>query len=686
MAAAAFLTLLWTDLAFAQFDAPHQPDDQTMALWNMNFRLPDSLDSHSIGIRDRSLEAYHTIIGDDGSIFIAGSSNRIEADKDFLLVKLNDEFETVWLRTYGGGGEDFCESMAQLPNGNLVLAGTTDSFGEGGYDYWMLAADQNGDSLYSQSYGGPENDLCHSVVSNEDGSFLLGGSSSSFIESVSMWILKINEDFEIVWSEFYSPTEVDICGDIVRNDANGYIAGGSAAIPNGEGVNGSFVSIDQNGERLWSRQYGQNSDAWCQALAKAGDRIAFTGVNDGGYWTGAFNDEGGLLWSDVIEREHSSVGYDIVSTIDGGLCVCGKDDFYIDENQRERNGKYGMLKYDCEGNLQWDIAFGGEDHLVPRSIIQRSDASYLLTGGAIGEHSSEILIVETTPELSGITDLSAFNNHCSIIGDLAWGWVDSVWKHALNIAHESPGFLIIEDDLALHLQEFTIEARVKLDEEINHEGAIVCKPLAEERFSYYLSVASEGELYFILGGTEDDCWIRASVDLGVDRWNHIACSYDGRKMQLFFNGVRVADRDLDTRVEYDEHPVLIGAGSEFIDDEYQFFGQIDEVRISNTVRDCLGVNERFKNQIDLLSAKSLDCHPNPFNAILQIDLTLPNESEYEISVYDLNGRFVRRLQSGKYMGFKKRIIWRPENLSCGSYIIYARNNNSVYYKSVLHLK
>ncbi|MCH7574693.1 MAG: hypothetical protein IIA59_06145 [Candidatus Marinimicrobia bacterium] len=48
------------------------------------------------------------------------------------------EPETLWTRTYGGSGLDVGYSVQQTDDGGFVVAGTTDSFGAGGSDVWLI--------------------------------------------------------------------------------------------------------------------------------------------------------------------------------------------------------------------------------------------------------------------------------------------------------------------------------------------------------------------------------------------------------------------------------------------------------------------------------------------------------------------------------------------------------------------
>jgi hypothetical protein len=49
-----------------------------------------------------------------------------------------------WNKTYGGPGNDLAYSLVQTSDDGLMLAGQTNSFGAGDYDFWLLKTDMTG--------------------------------------------------------------------------------------------------------------------------------------------------------------------------------------------------------------------------------------------------------------------------------------------------------------------------------------------------------------------------------------------------------------------------------------------------------------------------------------------------------------------------------------------------------------
>jgi hypothetical protein len=72
----------------------------------------------------------------DGGFLIAG-----EQHGDAILIKTDGTGNMQWSQTFGGGGVDEFIAIVQHPNDEIVLMGSTTSFGEGIENTWLLGID-----------------------------------------------------------------------------------------------------------------------------------------------------------------------------------------------------------------------------------------------------------------------------------------------------------------------------------------------------------------------------------------------------------------------------------------------------------------------------------------------------------------------------------------------------------------
>ena len=158
---------------------------------------------------DELRDSFSSIIQtEDGGYVLGGSVNvepGINTNSDFVLVRTDSEGEILWTRTYGGREDEDFEDMLQTPDGGFILAGRTQSFGAGSYDFYLIRTNETGDELWSTTYGGRQNEECKSIIHTSDGGFALAGFSSSYNEDGrnldDFWLVKTGPE-PLMWLSF----------------------------------------------------------------------------------------------------------------------------------------------------------------------------------------------------------------------------------------------------------------------------------------------------------------------------------------------------------------------------------------------------------------------------------------------------------------------------------------------------
>jgi hypothetical protein len=128
---------------------------------------------------------------DDNSYIVAGNSFSIDGDNssnfgssDFLLVKLNDDGETVWSKNYGGTNFDYATSINQSKDGYIVSGysksndiNLTSNYGDN--DFWVLKINNQGVLLWQKSFGGSSLDFAFDAIETLEGKIIVVGETES---------------------------------------------------------------------------------------------------------------------------------------------------------------------------------------------------------------------------------------------------------------------------------------------------------------------------------------------------------------------------------------------------------------------------------------------------------------------------------------------------------------------------
>ena len=141
-------------------------------------------------------EATSIATAKDGGYLVTGlTKSKGEGDLDMWLIKVSREGFQQWDKTFGGKDADIATSVAQMPDGGLLVAGTTKSHRSGARQTkgFLVRTDAGGYRQWQQEYGGDKEDFIGNVQALYDGSIVLAGYSDSQSGRGNCWVLGLND-------------------------------------------------------------------------------------------------------------------------------------------------------------------------------------------------------------------------------------------------------------------------------------------------------------------------------------------------------------------------------------------------------------------------------------------------------------------------------------------------------------
>jgi len=124
------------------------------------------------------------ITPDSGFIMTGWMNYGNYTDNDQLLLSKTDSLgNLVWIKNYGTNTYQVHDSgidIKRISSGGYIVVGNTYSYGAGGSDIYMLNIDENGDTLWTRTYGGSANESARTVWETKDRGFIILGNTRSF--------------------------------------------------------------------------------------------------------------------------------------------------------------------------------------------------------------------------------------------------------------------------------------------------------------------------------------------------------------------------------------------------------------------------------------------------------------------------------------------------------------------------
>lgn len=194
----------------------------------------------------------------DGGYVLFGTTSSYGAGlSDFYLVKTDNMGDTLWTRTYGGIDYDYACSGQQTSDGGYIIVGTTRVMSPYIDDVFVAKTDSNGDTMWTRTYGGPDDEMVYSVEQTSDGGFVIGATTTSFgAGSSDMYIIKTDSLGDTLWTHTYGRENSEYYCTIHQTADGGFILGGTAnAYSDSSGL--YLVRTDERGDVLWTLIYSE---------------------------------------------------------------------------------------------------------------------------------------------------------------------------------------------------------------------------------------------------------------------------------------------------------------------------------------------------------------------------------------------------------------------------------------------
>ena len=303
-------------------------------------------------------------------------------------------------KTFGGKERDEADSIIQIKDGGFIIAGGTESFGNGGYDAYLIKIDKKGNKIWEKTFGGKYNDILFSIVNSGDGGFIVAGGTESFgNRDYDAYLIKLDKNGNKIWEKTFGGKDNDMAFSIVNSSDGGFIVvGGTFSFGKGE-EDLYLIKIDKNGNKIWEKTFGGKEDEMALSIVKS---------LDGGFivagYTKSFghgkkdtylikiDKNGNKIWEKTFGGKDLDWANKIIKSKGGGLIVAGETWSF-----GHGKGDAYLIKIDKNGNKIWQKTFGGKKSDEAIAISQIADSKYIVIGytKSFGNGKSNVYIINT---------------------------------------------------------------------------------------------------------------------------------------------------------------------------------------------------------------------------------------------------------------------------------------------------
>jgi hypothetical protein len=295
----------------------------------------------------------------DGGYVLAGGTEASVWDARVYLVRADTSGETLWTRTFGPDSQEIqvAEQIQQTDDGGFVFVGYA-------YDEevnlvaYVVRTDANGDSLWTREFGDPDSGyhFAYSVQQTTDGGYIVCGSTSLGPGAFNSHLVKLDSAGGPMWTATFGDTGTQESRWVEQTADGGYILTGSTNL---HGDNDMFlIRTDGDGNLLWSGVYGGAGPEWGLSALQAdegtyavlGTTMSF-GAGGRDFYLVKTDAEGDTLWTRTFGGDSDDVACSFEQTEDGGYIIAG-----FTESFGAGGDDIWLVKTDSLGNVAVSVA------------------------------------------------------------------------------------------------------------------------------------------------------------------------------------------------------------------------------------------------------------------------------------------------------------------------------------------
>ena len=319
----------------------------------------------------------------DGGYIVAGYTESFgNGGADAWVIRLDKDGNKVWDKTFGGAKSDVANAIQQTFDGGYIVAGYTESFGNGGTDVWVIKLDKDGNKVWDKTFGGEKGDIANSIQQTSDGGYIVAGYTESFGNGgADAWVIRLDKDGNKLWDKTFGGEKGDVANSIQQTSDGGYIVAGYTESFGNGGADAWVIKLDKDGNKVWDKTFGGLADDVASSILQITDGgfiiagymvFPFLGMD---VWVIRLDKDGNMVWNKTFGGTKADNARSIQQTKDGGFVVAG-----FSESFGKGTLDAWVIKLDKDGNKEWDKTFGGKDWDVAKSIQQTKDGGYIIAG------------------------------------------------------------------------------------------------------------------------------------------------------------------------------------------------------------------------------------------------------------------------------------------------------------------
>jgi hypothetical protein len=214
---------------------------------------------HSANSANDNDEGYGIVQTLDGGYAICALDETGPND-NMYVIRLGSGGGLRWTREMTGTYYTYGSSILLTKTGDILACGSTQNYGKGGSNMYLVKFDTLGTLISTRTIGGRLDEMADDIAHTRDGGYVLCGSSTSFgNDSLNgdVYVVKLDSTMKIQWTRTIGGKNYDDGASVAQTTDGGYaVAGITNSLSDTNHGDAYIVKLDSAGTVSWTTSAG----------------------------------------------------------------------------------------------------------------------------------------------------------------------------------------------------------------------------------------------------------------------------------------------------------------------------------------------------------------------------------------------------------------------------------------------
>ncbi len=278
---------------------------------------------------------------DQGNLLLVGAKiNAQSKHRQAWILLTNRVGNFLWSHELNNNDERELKSVIQLRSGDFAAVGLIRSQPKAAADAWVICFNKSGDILWEKIIGGYGQQQANSLAETPEGNMLVAGyQQSDTVNKADVLLAMISRTGEEIWRKKWGKSGNEVANKVlISREGEMTVVGWTSSEGNGS-LDGLIIRLQTDGTEKWHQTYGgAGKDAFYGACFTPEGGVVATGQYqpvgspDPACWLVNADQLGKPRWSSFFNGDLAAIGKSVVADANGWAVAGegrkkGKDDF-----------------------------------------------------------------------------------------------------------------------------------------------------------------------------------------------------------------------------------------------------------------------------------------------------------------------------------------------------------------------